>query len=250
MTHLLRWSLAALVAFGCSHPIAAAAQTTSPDDWKIAVYPVLAWVPIGISIDVNVPPVSGGGGSGPEFGGKIVDGRFDGAFFGGLSAAKGNWRIDADFLWAAVGGDRVDRPILRVDVDAIYGHASGGRRIVSDLYATVGVRRMVLKYDILLGERDFSRDPGIWDPLIGVGWHHAVNDKLDLHASFEGGGFGVGADTDISTAMRFDWKPAAHFGITGGYTLLYLKLSNTLADRTFTAKQTFHGPVVGIGLYF
>ena len=249
MTHFLRWSLAALVAFACSLPVAAAAQTSS-DDWKIAVYPVLAWVPIGISIDVNVPPVSGGGGAGPEFGGKIVDGRFDGAFFGGFSAAKGNWRIDADGLWAAVGGDRVERPSLRVDVDAIYAHASGGRKIVGDLYATVGVRRLVMKYDIVLGERNFSRDPGLWDPLIGVGWHQAVNDKLDLHASFEGGGFGVGADSDISAAVRFDWKPAAHFGVTGGYTLLYFKLSNTLADRTFTAKQTLHGPVVGIGLYF
>ena len=250
MTHLLRWSLAALVALGCLRPVAAAAQATSPDDWKIAIYPILAWVPIGISIDVNVPPVSGGGGSGPEFGGKIVDGRFDGAFFGGLSAAKGNWRIDADVLWAAVGGDRIERPLLRVDLDAIYGHASGGRRIVSDLYATVGIRRMVLKYDILLAERPFAREPGLWDPLIGAGWHHAVNDKLDVHASLEGGGFGVGADVDISTAVRIDWKPTTHFGITGGYSLLYFKLSNTVANRTFTAKQTLHGPVVGIGFYF
>ena len=104
-------------------PGRAAAQS---DDWKIAIYPAFAWIPISIGIDVNVPPVSGGGGSGPEFGGKIVEGRFDGAFFGGMSAAKGKWRIDADGLWAAVGGDRAERPVLRVDVDAIYAHASGG----------------------------------------------------------------------------------------------------------------------------
>src|SRR5688572_30311468 len=140
-THMLRWSLAALIAIAGLRPVTAAAQTSTDDDWKIAVYPVLAWVPISIGIDVNVPPVEGGGGSGPEFGGEIVDGRFDGAFFGGISAAKGNWRIDADGLWAGVGGDRVERPLLRVDVDAIYAHASGGRRIISDLYATVGVRR-------------------------------------------------------------------------------------------------------------
>ena len=146
----------------------AAAQS---DDWKISIYPVLAWVPTRIGIDVNVPPISGGGGSGPEFGGKIVDGRFDGAFFGGLSAAKGTWRIDADGLWAAVGGDRLERPVLRVDVDAIYGHASVGRKIASDFYATVGVRRMALKYDIELDGREFERKPGLWDPLIGVGWH-------------------------------------------------------------------------------
>ena len=78
----------------------------------------------------------------------------------------------------------------------------------------------------------------------------ATGETLDLHATFEGGGFGVGADIDISTAFRLDWKPTTHFGLTAGYSLLYFKLSNTVGDRTFTAKQTLHGPVVGIGLYF
>jgi len=97
---------------------------------------------------------------------------------------------------------------------------------------------------------DLQPGSGSWDPLLGVGWHHAVNPKFDLHATFEGGGFGVGADVDISTAVRFDWKPATHFGITGGYSLLYFTLSDTVLDRKFTAKQTLHGPVIGIGLYF
>ena len=250
MPYISRWSLAALIALVCSFPVPAAAQSSSSDDWKISIYPVLAWVPTSIGIDVNVPPIEGGGGSGPEFGGEIIDGRFDGAFFGGFSAAKGDWRIDADGLWAAVGGDRLERPLLTVDVDAIYAHASGGRRVVSNLYATAGIRRMVLKYDILLADRPFSRDPGVWDPLIGAGWHQEVTPRLDLHATFEGGGFGVGSDVDISTGVRVDWKPTRHFGITAGYTLLYFKLSNTVRDRTFTAKQTMHGPVVGIGLYF
>jgi hypothetical protein len=159
-------------------------------------------------------------------------------------------RIDADGMWAAFGGDRPERPILNVDVDAIYAHASLGYKVYSDLYATVGVRRMALKYEIQLGDREFSRKPGLWDPLVGVGWHHAAGNKLDVHATFEGGGFGVGSDTDISTALRLDWKPTTHFGLTGGYSLLYFTLSNTIGDRTFTAKQTLHGPIVGLGLYF
>lgn len=245
MTHTVRCSLAVFVVLALARPVSA--QT---DDWKITIYPAFAWIPISIGIDVNVPPVSGGGGSGPEFGGKIVDGRFDGAFFGGLSAAKGRWRIDADGLWAAVGGDRVDRPTLRVDVDAIYAHASGGYLIANDFYATVGVRRMALKYDIDLAGRLFERKPGLWDPLIGIGWHHAAGNKLDLHATFEGGGFGVGSEVDLSGGIRLDWKPVTHFGIAAGYSLLYFKLENTVADRAFTAKQTMHGPVLGIGFYF
>ena len=250
MNSLCKWPALALAILVVSALPAAAQTQSGDDDWKIAIYPVLAWVPISIGIDVNVPPVSGGGGSGPEFGGEIVDGRFDGAFFGGMSAAKGAWRIDADGLWAGVGGDRFDRPILRVDVDAIYAHGSIGRRIYSDLYATVGVRRMALKYDIELNGRQFERKPGLWDPVIGVAWHRETANKLDFHMMFEGGGFGVGSDVEIATGARLDWKPVTHFGITAGYNLLYFKLSHTVGDRTFTAKQTMHGPTVGIGLYF
>jgi hypothetical protein len=246
MKQWLGWSLVAILFVASARP--AAAQ--GPDNWKIAVYPAFAWIPISIGIDVNVPPVSGGGGSGPEFGGKIVEGRFDGAFFGGISAAKGRWRIDADGLWAAVGGDRIERPELRVDVDAVYVHASGGYLIAKDFYATVGVRRMALKYDIDLAGRRFEREPGFWDPLIGVGWHRYVGDKLELHANFEGGGFGVGSDVDVSSGFHVDWKPIPHFGIAAGYSYLYFKIENTVLDRTFTAKQTMHGPVVGLGFYF
>ena len=46
-----------------------------------------------------------------------------------------------DGLWAAVGGDRLETPVFTVDADVIYLHATGGRKIVKDLYATGGVRR-------------------------------------------------------------------------------------------------------------
>jgi hypothetical protein len=230
------------------------ASAQGQDGWRVSIYPVFVWVPIGIDIDVNVPGEGAGGGSGsgsgPEFGGEIVDGRFDGAFLGGLSATNGIVRFDADGMWAAVGGDRLDRPELHVDVDMIYGRASGGIALLPDLYLTGGVRRFALKYEINLDGRDFTRKPGIWDPLIGVGWHHAAGTKLEFHASFDGGGFGVGADKDIGASTRFDWKPTTHFGFTAGYTYLYLKLSDDQSGRIFTVKQTLHGPVIGIGLYF
>lgn len=232
-----------------SFPRMVSAQSQD-DGWRVSIYPLYAWIPLEIGIDVNVPPIdTGGGGSGPGFD-KIVDSRFDGAFMGGLSAAKGNWRVEADGMWAAVGGDRLELPKLRVDVDAIYGHANGGRRIFSDVYLTGGVRRLALKYDIEIGSRQFDRKPGFWDPLIGVGWHHMAGTKLEFHGTFEGGGFGVGSDSDFSGSLRLDWKPAAHFGLTGGYNYLYFKVSDEVLGKTFIAKQTMHGPLVGIGLYF
>jgi len=74
-------ALVALCMFGTA--TFAAAQ----DGWKVAVYPVLGWVPLGIDINVQVPPGEGGGPSGG--GGDVIEGRFDGAYRGGVSAEKG-----------------------------------------------------------------------------------------------------------------------------------------------------------------
>ena len=96
----------------------------------------------------------------------------------------------------------------------------------------------------------FSRKPGVWDPLVGVGWHGALGTRWTLHASAEGGGFGVGADADLSGSVRADLLIVKHFGVTFGYSVLYLKVSDTVGERTFKAKQTLQGPVVGLGFYF
>jgi hypothetical protein len=73
---------------------------------------------------------------------------------------------------------------------------------------------------------------------------------VEWHASFECGGFGVGADVDLGGTFRIDWKLARHFGLTAGYNFLYLKVSDEVAGRTVIVKPTLHGPAVGVGLYF
>jgi hypothetical protein len=218
----------------------------SQDGWNVALYPVLVWVPLDIGIDVEVPPFEGDSG---DLGG-IVESRFDGAYLGGVAASNGTWAVDAYFVWAGIGGDRPDRPSLTVDLDLIYGRATLGRRIAPDLYVTGGVRRLALKYDFTLGNLPhFSRKPGVWDPLVGIAWNR-IGQKVEWHASFDGGGFGVGADVDLGAQVRVDWKPVRHFGFAAGYNMLYLKVTDEKAQRTVIVKPTIHGPAVGIGLYF
>ena len=224
----------------------AAAQTASNGDWKFAVYPVLGWVPLGIAIDVEVPSDDGGGGGRD---GEIVDGRFDGAFLGGVSATNGRFRIDADFIWAGVGGDR-ELPRLTVDADIIYGHGAFGVAVAPGWFITGGVRRLALDYSVRLGERQpFERKPGVWDPLIGIGWH-TNGDRVDWHFTFDGGGFGAGSDVDLSGTVRLDWRMTSHFGLTAGYNFLYFKVTDEVRGRTFTVNQSLHGPIVGLGIYF
>ena len=229
---------------------AAVAQNTAGSitdgDWHVTVYPILAWVPLDIGIEVNVAPIDGGGGGS----GDILDSQFDGAFFGGVAAINGPWRIEGYGLWASFGGDRPERPSLTVDLDLIYGSAKVGRRIAPDLYVIGGVRRLALDYDIALADLPhFARKPGVWDPIVGIGWHR-VRPKVEWHAAFDGGGFGVGADVDLGASVSVEWKPIPHFGLTAGYNLLYLKVTDTVVNRDLTLKLTAHGPTVGSGLYF
>jgi hypothetical protein len=153
-------------------------------------------------------------------------------------------------MWAAIGGDRPERPELSVDTDIIYGHASVSRRLFKALYASGGVRRMAIKYDIQLASfAPFTRKPGFWDPVVGLGFHHAGR-VLEIHGHYEVGGFGVGSDSEQAAILRLDLKPFRHFGVTAGYSLLHFKVSDELAGKELIAKQTLHGPIVGVGLYF
>ena len=229
-------------------------QTTpdmSSSDMKVSIYPVFVWVPA-FSATTNVPSfpdvpdgpdLPGGSGS--------TSASFDGAALAGFSIEKSRWRVDVDGIWAALGTQR-DRPLLNVDLDLIYGHATGGVEVANGLYVTGGVRRLALKYDIELGDRlrHFVRKPGIWDPLVGLAWHGAAGSRLTLHVAGEGGGFGAGADVDLAGSVRTDLKLTKHFGLALGYSVLYLKLSDTALQRTFEVKQTLHGPTFGLGFYF
>jgi hypothetical protein len=218
---------------------------TADGQWTFAVYPILAWVPTSIDVDLNLPPVEGGG-----IDLSIDDSQLDGAFLAGFAASNGPIRFEADFMWASFGGDRFELPALNVDIDAIYGHGSVGARIAPNLYVTGGVRRLAVKYDISIPDRKgFTRKPGLWDPLVGVSWHR-IKPGFELHAVSEYGGFGVGADYEFSAGGRVDWKFAQHFGLTVGYGYLRFKVSDDVGDKELVATQTLHGPVAAFGIYF
>ena len=224
----------------------AASAQPAESGWNIGIYPVLLWVPAGIEIDLELRQSEGGDL------GSIVESRFDGAYFGGFYASKDWFRADMDLVWAAIGGDRIERPAFTVDADLVYFHATGGVRVAPNLYATAGVRRLALKFDITVADfAAIERDPGFWDPVIGVGYHYEGEGRpVEFHATFEGGGFGVGTDEEYSFMGRVDWKPFRYFGVSAGYAFLHFKATDTRLGRELTAKQTVHGPLVGVGVYF
>lgn len=236
-------------------------STSSSGDWQFTVYPILVWVPLSVGIEVDLPfdvgpgGVFGGSGGGGGLGSgstgnvKLVDIRIDGAALAGVSATNGTWRFDFDGVYAAVGGD-VNLPNITLDTSFIYGHATVSRKIAGDFFVSGGLRRVATKFEARVSDTyDFKSKPGIWDPLVGVGYHK-VAPKVEFHATAEYGGFGVGADSDVGASARLDWKPWSHFGFTAGYSYFQVKFTKELGPFDFTVKQHIAGPTVGFGIYF
>jgi hypothetical protein len=242
-----------------STPRPALAQ--ADEGWKFSVYPIMGWLPIyGAEFDVPDTPDGGGGGGGGggTDGAVTTDTSIDGALFFGFAVEKDRLRVDAFGLWAALGLDRPDRPVLDVDLDLIYGTLIGGFEIIPDVYATGGAQRVALEYSINVEDfPTFNRKPGVWNPMVGVAWHPEMG-RWALHAAGQYGGFGAGFENEFLGTFYADWKPIRNFGIALGYSLWYFELEDTrefivggtTVSRTFRAEQTLHGPIAGIGFFF
>jgi hypothetical protein len=83
-----------------------------------------------------------------------------------------------------------------------------------------------------------------------VTYRKQLNRKWRVTGHFDGGGFGVGSDLDISANAAADWRFAKHFGMTMGGAYLHFENSNTVLTKTLTIKPTMYGPTFGFGIYF
>ena len=91
------------------------------------IYPLLVWVPFFVA-DASVPPFPDVPG-GPELpgGSGSTSASIDGAALVGFSLEKARWRLDAEGIWGAWTTER-ETPLLKVDLDVIYGHVSDWRQ--------------------------------------------------------------------------------------------------------------------------
>jgi hypothetical protein len=119
-----------------------------------------------------------------------------------------------------------------------------------------GVRRIAFNTSATVGERaEVNREPGVWDPLVGMTWRYQASKRWALRAHMDGGGFGVGTDVSIGAAFRADVRFAKHFGMTMGFAGMHFQIADSILDntpykKTLTIRQTLYGPVLGFGIYF
>lgn len=226
-----------------------AKKPKKPYEWGIAIYPALAWVPIfGASVTLPSPPPLPGHPSAPGPSGSTSS-SFNGAFFGGARIERGKWSADALFMWTDLSGERTN-PLVKINLGFIFGDAMVGREVLPRLYLEGGFRRIALDITATVGSDSASRSPGFWDPLVGLTYSRQLGRKWRILGHADGGGFGVGSDTDIAVTGRAEWQFVRHFGLGMGYGVLHLNKTDTVANRSLTISPTLNGPIFGFGVYF
>jgi hypothetical protein len=243
----------------------AAAQDPSssrkPAPFEVTIYPILVEAPI-FGASINLPAVPSGPGSGGDEGGAqsgTTDVSLNAAYMAGVMMRADRWFGELRGTWAALSATRVT-PRVSLDTDATFVSGRGGVRLVDGLSVTGGFRRVAVTLNatltLPLTERllQGSTDRVLWDPLVGVEWYHR-GQRLVFGAQFEGGGFGVGTDVDMSGGAHVGVRLIPHTELRLGYTALYYKM--TVADvsigsfqRTLISSQSLHGPEIGLGIVF
>src|SRR4051812_3781677 len=253
----------------CAALVAATATAQDPSSprkpapFEVTIYPILIEAPIfGASIDLPaVPSGPGGGGSGGESSAQsgTTDVSLNAAYMAGVMLRADRWFGEVRGTWAALSATRVT-PRVSLDTDATFVSGRGGVRLVDGLSVTGGFRRVAVTLDatltLPLTDRllQGSTTRTLWDPLVGVEWRHR-GERLIFEAQFDGGGFGVGTDVDMSGGAHVGLRLIPHTELRLGYTAMYYKMTIGEVNvgsfqRTLISSQSLHGPEIGIGIVF
>jgi len=229
---------------------------------KVVIYPLLVQTPLfGASIDLPAIPSGPGGGGGGGESGEVsgsTDVSLNTAYLAGFLAETNRVFVEANGTWADISADR-QSPRVSVKTKTLLFEARGGVRVFKGISATGGVHHLSMDLDAILDLPSLGKTlegrakPGFWDPMIGVDWRGQFG-RWELQTAFEGGGFGVGTDVDLSGTVRADYR-IGWFDMRFGYAINHLEA--TILDvnigsfqRQMVVKQTLHGPSIGIGIAF
>jgi hypothetical protein len=134
-------------------------------------------------------------------------------------------------MWTALSAER-KTPFAKVNLDFVFGDVLVGREVLPNLYVQGGFRRLALDIHATVESSSALRSPGFWDPLVGLTYRRQLGRKWRILIHGDGGGFGAGADVDMTATGRAEWQFARHFGITMGYGGMHFSESDTVAHST------------------
>ncbi|WP_183652989.1 hypothetical protein [Brucella daejeonensis] len=141
----------------------------------------------------------------------------------------------------------------RIYEQALQGTTLFGEQRVFAIEPTVGVRWTKMKAELEVDAFSGSREVEWTDPFVGTRIHYDINDRWNIFAEADIGGFGAGtrlsANGQIYLGYRtlvFDIPTTLRFG----YRALYQDYRDDDGAGKFKYDVTQHGPVIGMSVTF
>jgi len=128
----------------------------------------------------------------------------------------------------------------------------GGQRVFA-IEPTVGVRWTELKAQLNVGPFSTSRKAEWTDPFVGTRIFYDINDRWNIFAEADIGGFGAGTKLSANGQIYLGYRTLVFDVPTTwriGYRALYQDYRDNDGAEEFRYRVTQHGPVVGLSVQF
>ena len=228
------------------------AQTTpagDPPRWNV-VYPLAVWLPA-YGADVTLPPDSPCAGCPPGIpSGSGSSGGLSSGWFGGLRLEFGRFEVLANYNYAGLTAEQ-ETPFFNAEAQVFLATLMGGVRVYGPLFVEAGVRYQAVDATFnVLTFPSVKWEPSRWAPAVGAGYRTSLSRDWRLFGHFDWSGSGTSGLSALNGDARIEWRPWVHFAVTGGYGFARVRWNDNIAGRPIETRQTFHGPIVGVGIPF
>jgi hypothetical protein len=230
------WALALVI------PAAARAQGAddgAADRWAVEITPYL-WA-------AGIDGTTAADGTGSEIDTDYTFFSLDNLDFAlgaAVEARKGRWGMLYDAMYVEFSDAFPRAPSSEVEVSGGFVEAVGSMaaRNGRPLELLFGVRYVTLKatVDVAPVARAEARETWL-DPLVGLQFAHAFNDRWSVTLRGDIGGFGISSELATNVSAMFDWQISDKIALRGGYRLLQMDFEGD----SLLLDATLQGYVVG-----
>ena len=245
--HVLPLALAFCTPAAANAQESAGPDSGSPEGWVIEITPYL-WA---AGLDGDTAANGTGSEIDTDYSFFSLD-NLDFALGTSLEARKGRWGMLYDAMYVELSDAFERSPSSEVEVSGGFVETLGSMKAVNGrpLELLFGLRYVALKatVDVAPIPRASARETWL-DPLVGLTFRHAFNDRWFVALRGDIGGFGISSDSsELSTnvSATFGWRIGDRAALRGGYRMLQMDFDGD----SLVLDATLQGYVVGMSWIF
>jgi hypothetical protein len=242
--HRTARTYAAWLALVLGNPLVANAQPAAPERWDVEITPYL-WA---AGLDGDTAADGTGSEIDTDYSFFSLD-NLDFALGTAVEARKGRWGMLHDLMYVEFSDAFNRAPNSEVELsggvlDTVALLTAQNGRPLELLF---GLRYVALKATVDIAPVPAASARESWlDPIVGLRFTHAFNDRWSVALRGDIGGFGVSSDFATNVSAIFGWRVGDNVTLRGGYRLLQMDFDGD----SLLLDATLQGYVIGASWAF